>query len=104
MHFDWIHAGALLLVVLTLGVTALGVALLWRNGYVRGWRAARSNPPLCPTCKYDLSGLPHCRCPECGTEHRLDELWRKAVIAPRSPGTESSALSRRQQPNVVAKG
>lgn len=83
MRFDWIHAGAILLVLLTLGVTALGAALVWRNGYVRGWRAPRTNPPLCPRCKYDLSGLSHCRCPECGTEYRLDELWNRPVVAPR---------------------
>ena len=85
MHFDWIHAGALLLVILTLVVSLLGAALLWRDGYVRGWRASRSHPPICPKCKYVLSGLTHCRCPECGTEYRLDQLWRSAVIAQGDP-------------------
>lgn len=72
----WIVVGVGVLVLLTLFVTILAILLFWRNGYVRGWRAARAAPPLCPKCGYDLSGLSHCRCPECGAEYRLEELWR----------------------------
>lgn len=76
----WITSGVALLVALTVGVTLLAAFLLWRDGFRRGWRSAREQPPLCPTCKYNLSGLSQCRCPECGTEFRLDELWRTPVV------------------------
>lgn len=76
----WITSGVALLVVLTGGVTLLVVFLLWRDGFRKGWRAAREQPPLCPRCKYNLTGLTQCRCPECGTEFRLDELWRTPVV------------------------
>lgn len=68
--------GVFVLVVLTTGLAVMGLYMLWRNGYVRGWRASRQAAPLCLKCGYNMSGLSHCRCPECGNEYRLDELWR----------------------------
>ena len=68
--------GVFILVVLTAGVALAALFLVWRNGYVRGWRASRQAAPLCLHCGYNMSGLTHCRCPECGNEYRLDELWR----------------------------
>ena len=79
MHPFWIDAGVWLLVLLTGLVTALMAWLIWRDGFVRGWRASRSRPPQCPACGYNLSGLDRCRCPECGRTFRLEELWRHAV-------------------------
>ncbi len=76
---DPIDVGIWLLVVLVVGLTMLVVHLIWRNGYVRGWRASRNQPPICPECGYNLSGLTHCRCPECGTEYTLDQLWQMPV-------------------------
>ncbi|GIK16528.1 MAG: hypothetical protein BroJett003_14920 [Planctomycetota bacterium] len=76
---DFVSIGVLLLVLLTLVVAALFVFLVWRNGYVRGWRAAREVPPVCPTCGYEMTGLAQCRCPECGREYTLEELWRTPV-------------------------
>jgi len=86
----WIDVGVSLLVVLTGGVTALAAFLLWRDGFRRGWRRAREAPPMCPRCGYNLSGLSLCRCPECGSEYRLDELWKTPVVGLRceSPGVE----------------
>ena len=75
----WVDAGVGLLVVLTAGLTLLATFLVWRDGYRRGWWSAREAPPTCPKCGYNLSGLTQCRCPECGTEYRLDELWRTPV-------------------------
>lgn len=72
--------GVGLLVVLVVGLAMLALFMLWRNGYIRGWRAAREAPPACPKCGYNLSGLTHCRCPECGTEYKLDELWKMPVM------------------------
>jgi hypothetical protein len=95
VHWDWIHLGAIVLVVLTFMLTMVIAWLVWRDGYVRGWRAARTNPPLCPNCKYNLSGLTHCRCPECGTEYRLDHLWRTPVVAEKS--TTDNAPEKVQQ-------
>ena len=76
MSSDLVTVAVLLLVLLTAGLTLFVVFLVWRNGYVRGWRRARHAPPRCPKCGYNLSGLTHCRCPECGSEYRLEELWR----------------------------
>ncbi len=76
----WLNAGVLLLVMLTGCVMAFVASLIWVNGYNKGWREARKAPPICPKCKYNLSGLSQCRCPECGTEFRLDELWRTPVV------------------------
>lgn len=79
--FFWTNVGVLLLILLTLLVAALFVFLVWRNGYVRGWRLARSAPPRCPACGYNLSGLTQCRCPECGREYTLEQLWIAAYDA-----------------------
>lgn len=89
---DFVSIGVLLLVLLTLVVAALFVFLVWRNGYVRGWRAARETPPTCPTCGYEMTGLTQCRCPECGREYTLEELWRTPV------GRQFGAGSRRDVP------
>ena len=70
-----VDVGVWFLVVLTAGVTFFAVFLVWRNGYVKGWRRAKSEPPKCLQCGYNLSGLTHCRCPECGKEYRLEQLW-----------------------------
>lgn len=77
----WLDVGVWLLVALTAGLTLLVVFLIWRDGYLKGWRAARADrPPHCPTCKYNMAGLTQCRCPECGTEYTLDQLWSTPVL------------------------
>ncbi len=78
-----ITVGVILLVVLTGGVTLFAIFLLWRDGFRRGWRSAREQPPICPACGYNLSGLPQGRCPEGGSEFLLDELWRTPVVGVR---------------------
>jgi len=35
-------------------------------------------PPICPTCGYNLTGLPKDRCPECGTHFDLREVRHQA--------------------------
>lgn len=75
MHSTWVDTGVIVLVALTGGLTLFVALLVWRNGYMRGWRAARATPPTCLKCGYNLSGLTQCRCPECGCEYRLDDLW-----------------------------
>jgi len=87
----WIEAGVILLVVLTLGLTILVVFLIWRDGYRGGWRAARNQAPHCPQCTYNLSGLTRTRCPECGMELTLDELWRTPVITAGALGRRRNA-------------
>jgi len=76
---EWlVYVGVFFLVALTAGVTLLVLWLVWRNGFVRGWRHARKDAPCCPVCGYNLSGLTHCRCPECGKEYQLEQLWQTA--------------------------
>jgi len=77
--WTWIDIGVMALSVVTLVVVMLFAFLLWRDGYVRGWRAARAVPPTCPQCGYNLSGLSQCRCPECGATYELDKLWRASI-------------------------
>lgn len=94
IRYDWVDIGAILLLGLTAVVALLAAFLLWRDGYKKGWRAARNKPPTCPQCGYNLSGLTHCRCPECGTEYSLDELWRLPAVTPQSfekPDGETTA-------------
>ncbi|MGB0715460.1 MAG: hypothetical protein ACPGXK_06255 [Phycisphaerae bacterium] len=76
MPFDWVSVGVAVLVFLTIMLVMIAGILVWRDGYLRGWRAARLKPPKCLACGYNLSGLEACRCPECGRGHRLEELWR----------------------------
>jgi hypothetical protein len=75
----WIDVGVLVLVLVTGGAVGVFALLVWRNGYIRGWRAAREVPPTCPACHYNLSGLTTCRCPECGATYSLEQLWRAPV-------------------------
>lgn len=67
-------AGVFLLVVICTGTAMLGLYIVWRRGYVRGWRASRGAGPRCPRCGYNMTGLTRCRCPECGGEFGLDEM------------------------------
>jgi hypothetical protein len=73
-NYGLVYVGVFFLVVLTTGLAGLGLFLIWRRGYVRGWRASQVHDPCCPKCGYNLTGLTHCRCPECGFEFSLDKL------------------------------
>ncbi len=99
MPFGWVEAGVGLLVLLTVCLVLFVFFLAWRDGYSRGWQAARIKPPTCLACGYNLSGLTQCRCPECGTEYRLDELWQTHIVSKpsRSEGSPAAANSQRQQ-------
>ena len=93
----WLSLGVVLLILLTIGVTMLVIFLIWRDGYRRGWLSRPNHPPRSLKCGYNLSGLTHCRCPECGSEFRLEELWQKAIYStksPREPSERSPDLQR----------
>jgi ssDNA-binding Zn-finger/Zn-ribbon topoisomerase 1 len=87
-----IVAGVALLVVLTGLLTAFGAFLIWRDGFRKGWHRAREKAPTCPNCGYNLSGLRQCRCPECGKEYALDELWRMPISGRASERSTSGRL------------
>lgn len=88
----WVSLGVVVLVLLTLLLAILAVFLIWKDGYRRGWMSRPIHPPRCLKCGYNLSGLTHCRCPECGSEFRLEELWQKAIFSTKSmrAGTQGS--------------
>jgi len=77
-------------VVLTLGagpVLLAGIALFWRDD-----RAPRGTPGdaveqrlKCPACGYLMTGLHEARCPECGQQYTLDELYRR-ILTPDGVG------------------
>lgn len=53
-------------------------ALIWcENGSERRDRLARLDISViaCPTCGYNLTGLHEARCPECGSQFTLDQLY-----------------------------
>lgn len=53
----------------------------WTEWSRAGFRPAQSLTPrhtvACPNCNYDLSASNESRCPECGTQHTLGELFTK---------------------------
>lgn len=55
---------------------------LWMGATVRFWpmrdlaAASGECAPTCIACGYPLTGLCATRCPECGDERTIDELWR----------------------------
>jgi hypothetical protein len=49
--------------------------LIWRNGKRVAWRRFMQTSPKCLRCGYDMTGLTEARCPECGAEYTLDQLW-----------------------------
>lgn len=55
-----------------------GTAVVWKETEVESSRRKRGGPDRvipCPKCGYDMKGLAMARCPECGTEFTLDELF-----------------------------
>lgn len=58
-----------------------GTAILWRETDLE--RAQRlgeiaDEAVACPDCGYNMTGLHHARCPECGTQYTLDELFARS--------------------------
>lgn len=87
---NWVGIGVVVLVVLVVALTAFVAVLVWRDGYIRGWHAARHVAPTCPKCGYNLSGLTQTRCPECGCEYTLERLWQAAIIRLHDRGAQQS--------------
>lgn len=55
-----------------------GTILVWRETpHERSKRLGElsSSAIACPQCGYNMTGLHHARCPECGTQYTLDELF-----------------------------
>jgi hypothetical protein len=47
--------------------------ILWRETPEE--RRRRTLKVSCPACGYDLQGLTECRCPECGEQYTIDQLY-----------------------------
>jgi len=55
-----------------------GTAVVWKETKLESMRRKRDGPDRaipCPKCGYDLKGRTMARCPECGTQFTLDELF-----------------------------
>jgi hypothetical protein len=102
MPMSWVDAGVLILVLLTGLLTLMAAYLIWRSGFARGWRSARITPPICPRCGYNLTGLSRCRCPECGDEFQLEQLWQ-TPIRPRRRSREEGAVAQEPSPEQPAR-
>ena len=78
MHFLFAGSGNNLRDVILAGLPVIGWGV-WMAVTVYIWplqvRSAGEMGPHCPSCGYLLKGLRATRCPECGTEPTLDELW-----------------------------
>ncbi|MEK6642939.1 MAG: hypothetical protein AABZ08_03455 [Planctomycetota bacterium] len=75
------------MIFFTLGIAVPSVLLLiafaiWRSGKRVAWKRASREYPICPTCKYPMKGLTTARCPECGNQYTLDDLWQSQRDAP----------------------
>ena len=56
----------------------LGTVLVWKetpHERLEWLQAQDTGEVACPICKYCLTGLRETRCPECGTEFTIDELF-----------------------------
>lgn len=64
-------------------VIGWGIWMAWTMWY---WpmrvEAGVADGPICMKCGYSLQGLKATRCPECGDEPTLDELWAASCSAP----------------------
>jgi len=63
--------------VLWQGWWILLISWLWRSSRLQDVRQAAAEKQLdvpCPGCGYDLTGLQHAECPECGTSFTLEQL------------------------------
>jgi CDP-diglyceride synthetase len=73
---QWI--GTFLGVLCGLVIWIIATVFIWRESEAeRAARLSRANSDalVCPTCGYNLTGLRETRCPECGTQFTLNELY-----------------------------
>lgn len=79
MPWLWGQNGYFSETCVTFPIIAWGV---WMAATVAMWpmkpspQLQASRIPMCPACGYALVGLKHTRCPECGSEPTLDEIWK----------------------------
>ena len=69
------------IVVTPFALQPLLLMAFWTEWSNAGFRPVQNltlkNPVACPNCNYDLSASNESRCPECGTQHTLGELFTK---------------------------
>lgn len=72
------ESGVILATMCWVTIWMAGTAVVWKETGLESSRRERDCPDRvipCPKCGYDLKGLAMARCPECGTEFTLDELF-----------------------------
>ena len=72
------EVGVLLATMFWMSIWMAGTAVVWKETKLESLKRNRDGPDrviACPKCGYDLKGLTMARCPECGTEYTLDELF-----------------------------
>ncbi|MCG8407257.1 MAG: hypothetical protein MI923_18825 [Phycisphaerales bacterium] len=75
---EWADELAVILGGMTWGVIWLAsTVIIWRETtFERARRLSQVSKSTiaCPKCGYNMTGLNHARCPECGTQYSLDEM------------------------------
>ncbi|MFH1418031.1 MAG: hypothetical protein ABII12_07090 [Planctomycetota bacterium] len=77
--------------------------LIWRETATERLRRAGSVADAviaCPACGYNLTGLHQTRCPECGAQYTLDELF--SILRERASDLESEQIEPRKPPLAEA--
>ena len=69
----WVYAARYMLPVMAWGVWMIATILIWR--YRAAAALAVEDRLRCAACGYSLRGLYATRCPECGDQPTLDELF-----------------------------
>lgn len=76
---SWMHGIGIIIAGMAWALTWIAcTALVWRetkSERIQRLRHLGIDAVACPTCGYNLTGLREARCPECGSQFTLDQLY-----------------------------